>query len=151
MRTERCSSEVEVSSSIHASIYAFILKSVTVARHQQVGMCNGCHITPTWIALFGFRRVWEQIEFHEKYYSADAMKLCVLGKESLDTLEVRSLLSCPDKDRDRDMGMDMGMVQETRDSPSDRSRHRSLPDRDSCAALTCPVLSVSVLRASCRC
>lgn len=30
-----------------------------------------------------------QIKFHETYYSADAMKLCILGKEDLDTLEVR--------------------------------------------------------------
>lgn len=29
-----------------------------------------------------------QIKFHETHYSADAMKLCVLGKENLDTLEV---------------------------------------------------------------
>ncbi|CAN0468747.1 unnamed protein product, partial [Hapterophycus canaliculatus] len=27
------------------------------------------------------------IEFHEKYYSADAMKLSILGNEDLDTLE----------------------------------------------------------------
>ena len=30
----------------------------------------------------------KQIKFHEKFYSADAMKLCVLGKDGLDTLEV---------------------------------------------------------------
>lgn len=33
------------------------------------------------------------MKFHEKFYSADAMKLCVLGKEDLDTLEVATRVS----------------------------------------------------------
>lgn len=35
----------------------------------------------------GLDTVQELLKFHEKYYSANLMKLCIIGKESVETLE----------------------------------------------------------------